>query len=152
MRSMGLRAEKNLFWWVVVSGDAKSPVLEGVDKIRCPRSYDEARMLSHFRERILSLFAEQKPDAVSLKRPEVFKRRASNVSSMDTRLRVEGVLLEAAHSSGKTTEALLWTQVSKGMGSDSAKQYVERGGEVRGITLSVKDGSATKPCSRPLLD
>lgn len=142
MKSMGLRAEPEKFWWVIVSGTTKSPVLEGVNKVRKPKTFSEPQMLSHFRERLLSLISEHRPDIITLKRPEIYGRGNKNVGSMDCRLRTEGVLLEAANSIGLTAEAMLWTQVSRGMDSDSAKDYVKKGGEVRGVTLPIKDANA----------
>jgi hypothetical protein len=142
MRVMGLRAEKDCFRWIVLEGTSDVPVKVDMDRVRAPAAYGEAESLAFFRSRLLSLIEDLKPEKVVLKKAETFGRGKANVASTDARIRVEGVLLESAHASGVSSEAMQWRKITSGMDTDSAKDYAKQRGEVRGITLDTRSGEA----------
>jgi hypothetical protein len=142
MRALGLRAEKDCFRWIVLDGTTETPIKVDMDRVRAPVDYGEAESLAFFRARLLSLIEQYCPEKVALKKAETFGRGNSNIASTDARIRVEGVLMEAAHAAGVSSEGMQWRKITAGMDTDSAKQYAMRKSEVRGIKLDTKNPAA----------
>jgi hypothetical protein len=91
MKSLGMRAEKDCVYWALVEGTGDEPVLINEGKFAAPKTYDEPKALTWYRERLKSMIDEFEPDVVAVRYPESylkFKPRAP--SSLYARGRIEG--------------------------------------------------------------
>jgi len=133
-----LRAEKDCIQWALVEGSGAEPVLLNDGKFAAPITYDEPKALAWYRERIKTMVDEFKPKTVAVRYPETYLRfKPKAPSSFYARIRIEGVIVEAAQSSGVRVETGAWATLSSRLGSKSAKAYLESG-ELRGLDLSTK--------------
>ena len=95
---------------------------------------DDAAALAWLRQRVQIVIGLKKPNAAVLRTPE-HGPRGGNKESARRRLRLEGVLLEVCQSSGVPITSGALATISKRLGSQSAKSYIERG-DLRGIDIS----------------
>lgn len=70
--------------------------------------------------------------------PELFGRRGGATASLDARIRVEGVILEALATAGIPVWAGAMKTISSHMGSAKAKEYLDRD-EVRELAWPTKN-------------
>jgi hypothetical protein len=134
MRAIGLRAEPTKLHWAVVEGQSSAPVLVAHDKAAPPVHASEAAQLSWYRDRLRLLVETHDVEIVGVRFAETFGRMGKLEPAL-RRSRIEGVLLEAAHSCQKRVIAGALQTISSKLGSRRAKQYVEVG-EFRGLDLS----------------
>lgn len=139
MRVLGVRAEPNSINWAVVEGTTAQPVLVQADNSAAPSSYDEAACLAWYRDRILLVIDQLQVDRVAVRYPEPVSGRAgTRVAIQDSnrrRCRVEGVVLEAAHSRSKRVVVGALTTISSSLGTKSAKKYLNDD-DLRGLDWS----------------
>jgi hypothetical protein len=133
-RILGFRAEAKQFYWALVEGTRREPILVAHDKAAAPVDLDEAAALSWFRERVRLLIQAHKPDGAALRSPEPVAL-GGNKEGARRRLRVEGVLLEATDSCRVTVTAGALAKISAQLGTKSAKAYLKHG-ELRGLDVS----------------
>jgi len=127
MTSIGFRAEKDAINWAVVSKSGDALRLDAHGCINASVGDRDAECLAHFRKEVLLLVEQYKPTVAYVRTPETYNRRAQSVvraNSSDSRLRVEGVILEACYSTGAKTLSGLLNAISHRIGSDSAKDYL----------------------------
>ena len=133
-RALGLRAEAQQVHWAVVEGTQQTPILVDRGKAAAPADVDEAAALSALRDRILLVIRAQKPECAIVRAPE-HRPRGGNSDGDRRRLRLEGVLLQAADSACIKTATWAHATISARLGSTTSKAYVESG-LVRGIDVS----------------
>jgi hypothetical protein len=141
MKAIGFRAEPKQVHWVAVERDAdgEQGAVKAAGKLPAPVSYDEASALDWYRNKVRTLIDEFEPDRVAVRYPEPSARQ-SKPTSTHRRVRIEGVILEAAHSKGKKVVTGPWATWSSLLGTKSAKHYLSQDDEVRGTDIrSLKD-------------
>ena len=121
MKAIGFRAEKDAINWAVVEGKKESPVLVADGRIAAPQIGDEADSLSYFRQRVLAIIQLHRPAIAMVRYPETFGRRNRAIASMDSRLRVEGVILESVRSTATPVISGALKTISSRIGSDEPK-------------------------------
>ena len=134
MTALGFRAETNAINWAVVKGSTEEPILIAADSSAAPVTYDEGPALRWFHDKVRQLVETYSPQVVAIRYPETVMR-ASPQTSMHRRCRVEGVLMEAAQSSGVKVVAGPLATISKNLGSRAAKKYLDTN-ELRGLDWS----------------
>jgi hypothetical protein len=134
MIALGLRAETSAINWAVVKGSTEEPILVAADSAAAPVAYDETSALTWFRKKFTQLVEMYSPNVVAIRYPETVMRPASQ-TSMHRRCRVEGVLVEAAQSSGLKVVTGALATISKNLGTKAAKRYLETS-ELRGLDWS----------------
>ncbi len=133
MRSIGFRAEKDAIHWAVVEPKTDALLkLIGSGVVNAAATEDTAQSLRHFREQIRLLIDKYKPGLALVRMPETFGRKSRNVASIDSRLRVEGVVIEAAASANVTVKPTLLQGIASLLKSKQAKAYLD-GENLRGI-------------------
>jgi hypothetical protein len=120
MRILGIRADSDSFYWGVVEGSIAAPIPVDHDRALCPASYDEAASLAWCRDRIRHLIDAYTPSSVIVRYPEVFVPNEKKEPAR-RRSRIEGVVLEAAHSKGVKVFSSALATISKNLGVASAK-------------------------------
>jgi hypothetical protein len=140
MKAIGFRAEKDGINWAVVEGTKKGPVLTEHDYIKAPNINSEAASLSYFRERLLAVIQQYQPGVAFVRYPEPFRQK-SKITSVDARLRVEGVILEVLYTSG--IEVLTGAKVSMGskLKSNDPTAYL-KATELRGLVFPNRDANS----------
>ena len=147
-RVLGMRAEPRQFNWAVVEGTQEAPILTGHETATAPVNLDEAGALSWVRQRAQFIISSNKPTAAVLRAPE-FSPKGGNTDSARRRLRLEGVLLEVCRASSLATTLGVLATISKNLGGQSAKAYLEAG-DVRGINIAKLPPSSPQPRNDPL--
>lgn len=144
MRVIGVRAEKDVIHWAVVEGTPEDPVLVAHDKIKSPKGYGEVEALGLFRTQVKTLLHQYKPNRVAVRQSETFlkgKPGPTAFGSMLQRARVEGVVMELAHSQGLEVQPGALAQIGSGLGSKNAKSYLVAD-DLRGLDWSkIKNAS-----------
>jgi hypothetical protein len=108
-----------------VEGTSDAPILAvPADKLSSPATYDEPQALTFYRERVLLLLAQHRPDAVAVRYAETFGRRSVRESDYK-RCRIEGVIIEAANSLGLAVATGALASISRNLGTKAAKHYLE---------------------------
>lgn len=141
MTAIGFRAEKDRVHWAVVKGTIENPVVEAHDCIKAPTDYEDGEALSYFHNNIIVVLEQYNPDSAAMRYGETFlphKPKPSAVQGMYARGRVEGVVIEAAHSRGIAVKVGTLQSISSRLGTKSAKKYLENG-DVRGLKLNTKN-------------
>jgi hypothetical protein len=138
MIAIGFRAEPSVVNWAVVQGSSAEPVLLGADKLTAPASFDEGAALTWFRDRTQYLVQTYSPNIAAVRSPETFMPRNVKLSSLYQRCRLEGVVIEALHSSGIHVLTGALATISKNIGSKGAKHYLETP-DLRGLDWSKYD-------------
>jgi len=133
-RILGLRAEPKAVTWAVVDGTREQPLVHASDRAAAPLTYNEPSALGWYRERILQLIDTYSPSGVSIREAESMSRGAGK-DAAKRRSRLEGVLMEAAHSRRIPVLFGQLRTISAELGTKRAKQYLETG-EFRGVDLS----------------
>jgi hypothetical protein len=142
MKAIGFRAESDSINWAIVEGDVESPVLIAHGKIPAPAVFkEESKRLAHLRGQVLQKIAESNADRAAVRYPESFRK-----SNCDTRIRVEGVILEACASSSVRVVSGAMRSISSRIGSKAAKGYLSSN-EIRGLEFPKKD----KNCREAIL-
>ncbi|HZR84968.1 MAG TPA: hypothetical protein VFD92_27985 [Candidatus Binatia bacterium] len=138
-RVLGLRAEPRAVQWAVVKGTQAAPILEADGRSEAPKSFDEPAALSWMRQQVLDLVATYAPTAVGVRFAEHFRpggrQSASNREADSKRSRMEGVVLEAAHSRNLPILAGSLATISSRLHTRKAKDYIDSA-SVRGLDLS----------------
>jgi hypothetical protein len=136
-RSLGIRVEPSAIHWAAVEGTKSQPILVAADNAGAPVTYSEAQSLSWYRNRMLHIIQRYKPQIVAVRYPEP-TGRAGGSDAMRRRVRIEGVVLEAADFSGLpvTTGALV--TISANLGVKSAKTYLGEE-DLRGLDWSKRN-------------
>ena len=132
--ALGFRAERSAINWAVVEGSREEPVLVAADQAVAPATYSEGAALVWFRDQVRQLIQVYSPQVVAIRYPETVIRSSAQLS-MHKRCRVEGVLVEVAHSSGITVLTGALATISKNLGTKAAKHYLETE-ELRGLDWS----------------
>ena len=144
MFAIGFRAEPCALHWAVVEGTHRSPRLHAADTMKAPVSFSEAASLSWFRSQVINLYERFAPTAAAVRYPETVTGRLN--ASANRRCRVEGVVLQVAHSRGIETSTGALTTISKNLGTKGAKRYLGQD-DFRGINWS----SYSKNCQEAIL-
>lgn len=140
MTAIGFRAEPKAIQWSVVSGTKGEPLIIADGNLAAPKTYSEAAALSWYRNQVLLLVDQYQPISGAVRYAELVSR--NNTASTQTRLRIEGVILEALDSKGiihVVTGALNTLSASIG-GSKQAKKYLA-GNEFRGVNWSERSSN-----------
>jgi hypothetical protein len=132
--ALGVRAEPRSLHWAVVEGTQTAPIIKAHDKADAPAAFDEPAALAWFRSRMLHLIDTYHPVAVGVRYPEP-AGRGGNRDSARERSRVEGIVLEAAHSRGLPVLTGALATISKQLGTKKAKRYIDDG-DLRGLDLT----------------
>jgi hypothetical protein len=144
MIAIGFRAEPSALHWAVVEGTHRNPLLLAADTLKAPISFSEAASLGWFRSQVVHLYDQFSPAAAAVRYPETVMGRPN--ASANRRCRVEGVILEVAHSRGVEASTGALTTISKNLGTKGAKRYLGED-EFRGIDWS----SYSKNCQEAIL-
>ena len=115
-RAIGFRVEPGLANWAVVTGTSDAPILEAASKLTSPSTFEEPQALAFFREGVLLLLEQYKPDVVAVRYAETFGRQSVRESDY-RRCRIEGVILEASNSRGIRLVTGALAAISKNLGS-----------------------------------
>lgn len=134
MKAIGFRAEPQAFLWAVVEASSGQLILIESGKSPAPRKYDEAQSLAWFRNEVRSLIDQFKPEKAAVRFPESNARK-SNSKGSSQRLRIEGVILEAAQSKALSVITGPLATLTCKLNSKSAKAYLESE-DFRGIDWS----------------
>jgi hypothetical protein len=138
MPAIGFRAEKDTIHWAVVEGTKQQPIIVADDKFSAPLTYSDAESMAFFRDRLITVIEQYKPTTGFIRYAETFlpRKPAPNaLGSMFARARIEGVILEAAHSVGVKIVGASLAGITSELGSKRAKAYLEAG-ELRGADLT----------------
>jgi hypothetical protein len=130
--TLGIRAQERHVYWAVISGTKAKPCVDATGQEDAPGTFDEAEALTFFRSRLILIIDQYKPVKVSVRYPE--RSPGANKSEAKARCRVEGVALEAASSRGKPVITGTFNSITKRLGSESAKSYLQSG-DFRGVDL-----------------
>lgn len=123
-RSLGIRVETETIYWAVVEGTANDPVVIGEGKIPAPASADDAGRLVAHRRAVLDVIAQHDPAVVFVRSAEtMFGNRGEGPRK---RLRLEGVIMEAAASKSKPVRSGPLATIGKGLGIDAATAKTTR--------------------------
>jgi hypothetical protein len=134
MKTIGFRAEPSAVSWAVLEGSKGKPILCGYGKEEPPATFDEGASLKWFRDRIQHIVKTYSPEVAAVRYPETFQPRIKFVP-LGQRCRVEGVLIEAVHSSGIKVLTGPLATIAKNLGSKTPKHYLETD-EFRGLDWS----------------
>jgi hypothetical protein len=133
-RALGLRAEAKQLHWAIVEGTQGEPVLVAQDKAAAPVDAAEASALSWYRNRVLYIIEQFKPDAVGVRYPEPFAQGRTKEGTR-RRLRIEGVLLQTIDSCSLKLMSGALATISAKLHTKQAKKYIDSG-KLRGLDLS----------------
>ena len=138
MPAIGFRIEPSAFSWAVVEQREGQLVLLAKEKTPLPKALNEAEALTWLRHRINLLIDQQKPTAAAIRYPEPNAQKNGNAASTHSRLRAEGVVLEALQSAGVRVHTGPLVTISARLGTKSAKAYLD-GQEFRGVKFNTCD-------------
>lgn len=139
MKAIGFRAEKDSIHWAVVSSDGEEKIVYDQGKIGAPKTYSADECLAHFRKGVRERIERYGVSAAGIKFPETGQKAPRYLASVYSRCRIEGVILEAIHSTGTPLAGGLYRTIGKEMQSQSPKQYIETSDGVRGFKFQKKD-------------
>ena len=122
--ALGFRATDKEVFWAVVEGTVQQPILRATDKLVFPVSFDFYDSLPWCRERVRQLVDAYTPSVAAVRKPEG-QARIEDESSR-SRLRVEGVLLEALRSKNVPVELCMLANIAKLMSLGNAKDAKEQ--------------------------
>lgn len=134
MVAIGFRAEPSVINWAAVEGTKETPILIDAIGLKAPATYTEAAALKWFREKVAELVRGFAPDVAAIRYPETFLRSV-NITSLNQRCRLEGVILEMLQSSGVPVLTGPLATISKNLGTSAAKHYLESP-DLRGLDWS----------------
>jgi hypothetical protein len=139
MKAIGFRADpRTVFWAVVAKGDDGNNVLEDSGKLIAASASNESETLGWFRTEVRGLLDKFQPDRVAVRYPEPSAQRSHAISANE-RVRIEGVILEAAFSKGKSVLTGALATITANLGTESAKAYLKNP-TIRGMDVSaIKD-------------
>jgi hypothetical protein len=124
--------------YALVQGTKENPVLLEDDKFSAPLDYSDAEAMAFFRDRLLSIFKKHEPKTAFIRYGETFlpRKPAPNIlASMFARARVEGVILESAHSEGVKIVGASLAGISSKLESKRPRAYLGSG-DLRGLDLT----------------
>jgi hypothetical protein len=137
MIALGFRAEpRDLNWAVVERKDDQQIAVIADSTWSAPKTYDEGKALSWFREKVMGLIDQQKPDRAAVRYPEP-KGQRGKVIPKQLRLRLEGVVLQALEERGLSAATGALSSIGARLKSKTPKAYLERQ-EFRGLDLSAR--------------
>lgn len=141
-KAMGIRVEPKKVHYAVVEGAAEEANLISAQSVAAPVTHNEPAQLTWYRERVQALMREHMVDAVGVRYPESNSRGSGSASAM-RRLRIEGVLLEAANAlSIAVPVAGPLRHIESRLGaSKPLKAYMTSDEEIRGISLAGKNAN-----------
>ena len=134
-KSIGFRVDPTAIHYAVVEGTPEDPVLLDDGRYPAPKTYDEAKALSWYRQRTINLLETHKPDASAIKFMEnvAGRGRAPRITdSLRRRHRIEGVVLQLLDETRVSTLTGPFATVAASLGTRSAKAYLDKE-ELRGI-------------------
>lgn len=131
--SIGIRVEPSKIHWAVVTGSNAQPILEGADALPAPKSWAEAAALQWYRNQVIQLIERYNPSSAVIRDTEVSGHL--QVQSLQTRCRIEGVVIEAAQSKALVVTSGRLNKMSALLDTKSAKKYITSD-EFRGVDLS----------------
>ncbi len=123
MRGIGFRIEPRMINWAVVEGSPQSPVLVACDAIAPPRTFGEGQSLVWCRTQVRTFIDAYRPERAWIRYPE-HSARPSRSTGVHTRARMEGVIIESAHSKGLRVMTGALNSISAKLGTASAKAYL----------------------------
>lgn len=138
--AIGFRAEKKLVNLAIVSTDdhGGNETLVTEEKLVLQMDCDPAEALSILRKRLITLFDLHSPSSIGVRLADK-PQRTAHLQSMFSRARVEGVILEAAFSSGiKKIIAGPASTIKSGMKTRTPIRDYLKLDEIRGIDVSGK--------------
>jgi Holliday junction resolvasome RuvABC endonuclease subunit len=134
MRAIGFRADPSTIYWAVVDGPNAPLVLVASGKLPAPATYVEAASLGWYRTEVRNLIDQYQPQKIAVRYPEP-SARPGKVTSAHRRVRIEGVILEAAHSKGIEVLTGALVTIKSQLKTDSPKAYIGTG-QFRGLDCS----------------
>lgn len=132
VRSIGVRVEPKKIHLAIVSGSIEHPTLEASETIPAPKGWSEAQALQWYRNQVGMWIEQHKPVRAFVRDSESGPQR--NVQSLQSRCRIEGVIIEIAHAKGLRVGGGRLTSISSKLDTKRAKKYVGHE-EFRGIDL-----------------
>jgi hypothetical protein len=130
MRAIGIRAAATEVFYSVLEGSTDNPVILHFQKISFPKAFKPSQAFVWLREQFINICNEYDVKAVFVRTAEPIGKQS--VKTVADRARVEGVLIEAAASTGAMVETGPLKTISSLIGAKSAKSYLEDD-EFRGI-------------------
>lgn len=131
MKAIGFRAEPSALNWAVVDNSTTPPTVIDVDVLTAPTVYDEPAALKWFRDNVNLLIDTYMPQVAAVRSPETHIR-FPQLATLYQRSRLEGVIVESAHSRGINVVIGPLGTISKNLGTKSAKKYLEQD-DLRGL-------------------
>ncbi|WP_019123723.1 hypothetical protein [Brevibacillus massiliensis] len=130
MRAIGVRATATEIFYSVIEGSTEKPEVLHFQKLIFPKAFTIAQALIWLREQFINICAEYDVKAVFVRTAETIGKQ--NLKSVADRARVEGVIIEAAASTGAAVGTGPLKTISSLIGAKSAKTYLDND-EFRGI-------------------
>lgn len=133
---IGLRADAKQVYWAVVEGSQDSMIVVARDELSAPVTFGDAEALSWFRNQIHSVIFAHKPHVAAIRTPESTARGRGEGDRR--RLRIEGVVMEAAYAKGLAVHSGALATIASKLGMKSArdaKGLQDDGGDLRGLDL-----------------
>ena len=135
-RTLGFRVEPKQVHWAAMGGTPAAPIIIDVATLTAPIGWDEGKCLSWYRDQATRLFASYPVKTVAVRDAEAFRPRGGGqTQSLQTRCRIEGVIIEAANHSGLFVTSGRLDTISANLDTKKAKQYLTEE-ELRGADWS----------------
>lgn len=136
MSAIGFRVEPTKVHYAVVTGTASAPTLVVADSLTPPKGWKEPEALQWYKGQLLALIDEHRPHTAMVRDAEA--SGFAKAQSLQDRCRIEGVIIETAHTKGAKVSSGRLKTISAGMGSKAAKKYLEND-DLRGLDWSEYD-------------
>jgi hypothetical protein len=135
MKSLGFRAGAHEINWAVVEHlDNGQPAVVAEATWKAPKTYNEAQSLSWYREKVLSLVDQHKPDSAGIRYPEPYGPKGKIIPA-NARARIEGVILQSLNSQRVCVATGALAAIGSRLQTKTPKAYLERE-QFRGLDLS----------------
>lgn len=97
MKVLGMRCSNSDFTFAIIDGDKKNPEIVVATKRAFPKNFSEGERLHWFHQELTAIFADNKPDVITLKGPEPSVKRSN---ALDSRLHNEAIVFLVATANG----------------------------------------------------
>lgn len=123
MKILAVRCSNTDFAHAIIEGTRRSPTVVQSTVTGYPKGYEEHSLFHWFHQEILGLLNDHRPDALAVKTAETMVKRSS---SLETRIRVEGIaLMSAAEVGCASTYRKVKSTIAKDLGLKGKGKYLE---------------------------
>lgn len=123
MKILAVRCSNTDFTYVVMKGSKALPIVVDSDMTGFPKGYNEPALFHWFHQEIMGLIGKYSPTGVAVKATEPSVRRSS---SLETRIRVEGITLMSAAEAGCDIACRkVKSTIAKDLGMKGKGRYLE---------------------------